>query len=112
MDDDKDPLPASAVVAAHGAIDSAEDDRAVQLSAHDHAALPWTARLLRWIEANGGAAVVWFRDFRLEERDVPHVVATLRAAAGEAGLRLHRIVINGRTHWHLHRPSRETEHAG
>jgi len=111
-DDDRNAASASAVVATHDAMDSADDERVAQASAQRHAALPWTARLLRWIEANGGAATLWFRDYRLEERGIPHLVATLRAAASDAGLRLDRIVINGRTHWHLHRPNRETTHAG
>jgi hypothetical protein len=102
----------SAALAICDAVESGSDDNAVPASTQSNAALPWTARLMRWIEANDGAATLWLRDYRLEENGIPHLVATLRTAAGEAGMRLDRVVINGRTHWLVHRPSRETVHAG
>lgn len=75
------------------------------------AALPWVARLLRWLDGHG-EATLWVRDFRLDEGDKRALVATLRATAAQSGFRLDRIVINGRAHWHLHRPTRGTSHAG
>lgn len=75
------------------------------------AALPWVARLLRWLDDHG-EATLWVRDFRLDEADKRALVATLRTAAAQSGFRLDRIVINGRAHWHVHRPTRETAHAG
>jgi hypothetical protein len=105
-------LPASAALAAPDSVQSGPEDGAEHASVHGHAALPWTARLMRWVESNGGAATIWLRDYHLDENGLPHLVASLRAAAGDAGLRLDRIVINGKTQWHLHRSSRETTHAG
>jgi len=106
-------LPATAILAASDAMDAGGDaGGASPASTRGHAALPWTARLMRWVEANDGAATLWLRDYRVDENGIARLVATLRAAASEAGLRLDRVVINGRTHWHLHRPSRGIIHAG
>jgi hypothetical protein len=80
--------------------------------AHAPTALPWVARLLRWVDDHGGEATLWVRDFRLDDGDKRALVATLREAAVQSGFRLHRIVINGRAHWHVHRPVRENPHAG
>jgi hypothetical protein len=105
-------MPGTAILAASDALDAAGDADATPESTLGHAALPWTARLMRWVEANDGAATLWLRDYRLEESGIRRLVATLRAAAGEAGMRLDRVVINGKTLWHVHRHSRETAHAG
>lgn len=100
---------------AAGAAMTAERFEGVEFDANvradAQAALPWVARLLRWLDDHG-EATLWVRDFRLGESDKRALVATLRTAAAQAGFRLDRIVINGRAHWHVHRPTRETSHAG
>ncbi|WP_046655880.1 hypothetical protein [Lysobacter capsici] len=74
-------------------------------NASDGAAAPWAARLLRWIESEGGDATLWIRDYRLDPDAAQRLSRLMHTLAEEHGTQLQRIVVNGREHWRADRNS-------
>jgi hypothetical protein len=69
------------------------------MSSHAPAAAEWLARWMKWIEREGHDAVVWLRDFSIDEDQAARVVEGLRGFALAQGVGLERIVVNGRELW-------------
>ncbi len=69
------------------------------MSSHAPAAAEWLARWMKWIERDGRDAVVWLRDFSIDEDQAARVVEGLRSFAQAQGVGLERIVMNGRELW-------------
>lgn len=69
------------------------------MSSHAPAAAEWLARWMKWIEREGHDAVVWLRDFSIDEDQAARVVEGLRSFAQAQGVGLERIVFNGRELW-------------
>jgi hypothetical protein len=69
------------------------------MSSHAPAAAEWLARWMKWIEREGHDAVVWLRDFSIDEDQAARVVEGLRSFAQAQGVGLERIVVNGRELW-------------
>jgi hypothetical protein len=67
-------------------------------ASHTQAA-PWLLRLFRWLEQKGHDPSVWLRDYRLDQADAHQLAEALRTHASEQGIRLERIVVNGRELW-------------
>lgn len=65
----------------------------------NQAAMPWLLRLCRWLEQKGHDPSVWLRDYRLDQADAHQLAEALRMHANEQGIRLERIVVNGRELW-------------
>lgn len=66
---------------------------------HAPAAIEWVARWMKWIERDGRDAVVWLRDFRIDDEQAARMADGLRRFAEEQGVSLERIVVNGRERW-------------
>jgi hypothetical protein len=66
---------------------------------HAPAAIEWVARWMKWIERDGRDAVVWLRDFRVDDEQAARMADGLRRFAEEQGVSLERIVVNGRERW-------------
>lgn len=62
-------------------------------------AAQWSMRWMKWIEREGLAPTLWLRDFRIDHAETGRIVDRLRMFAREHGLRLERIVVNGREVW-------------
>lgn len=69
------------------------------MSSHAPAAAEWLARWMKWIERDGRDAVVWLRDFSIDDDQAARVVEGLRSFAQSQGVGLERIVVNGRELW-------------
>ena len=54
---------------------------------------------MKWIERDGRDAVVWLRDFRIDDEQAARMADGLRRFAEEQGVSLERIVVNGRERW-------------
>lgn len=80
---------------------STRDDVATlqAMSSNAPAAAEWLARWMKWIERDGRDAVVWLRDFSIDEDQAARVVDELRSFAQAQGVGLERIVVNGRELW-------------
>ncbi|MDQ3286716.1 MAG: hypothetical protein M3Q42_00395 [Pseudomonadota bacterium] len=70
---------------------------------------PWLARLLRLLTQQGHDPVLWIRDFRLDDAASQSAVADVRALAEQQGLRLERIMVNGREMWNARPTSQHME---
>lgn len=84
-------------VLAAGDIESG--DASSPAAMHTQAAMPWLLRLCRWLEQKGHDPSVWLRDYRLDRADAHQLAEALRMHASEQGIRLERIVVNGRELW-------------
>lgn len=69
----------------------------------------WHERLLKWIDRPEGM-VLFVRDYRLDDTSAEALSRRLRETARQAGLKLHRIVINGAAVWQA--PQWRHDHAG
>jgi len=81
------------------AMDIESGDASSPAAMHTQAAMPWLLRLFRWLEHKGRDPSVWLRDYRLDRADAHQLAEALRAHASEQGIRLERIVVNGRELW-------------
>lgn len=59
----------------------------------------WPESSLRLTRQRDGSAVIWLRDYRMPEEGASHVVDVLVKGAETAGIRLGRIILNGREVW-------------
>lgn len=59
----------------------------------------WPESSLRLTRQRDGSAVIWLRDYRMPDEGASQVVDVLVKEAGTAGIRLGRIVLNGREVW-------------
>ena len=59
----------------------------------------WPESSLRLTRQHDGSAVIWLRDYRLPDDGASRVVDALVEGAKAAGIRLGRIVLNGREVW-------------
>lgn len=97
-----DALPAMPMPPRHDAAGSAGKDAgppSLAGSAPAAGAMPWLARMVRWLEQKGHDPAVWVRDYRLEPAEADELAAALRTHAREHGITLERIVVNGRELW-------------
>lgn len=94
------PLPAAAVDVESG-------DASSPAATRTWAAMPWLVRLFRWLEQKGHDPSIWLRDYRLDQADAHQLAEALRAHASEQGVRLERIVVNGRELWRAPDTSRK-----
>lgn len=61
--------------------------------------VPWPLRLLRWLTDGNGEVTAWLRDYSLGDDNADSVVRLLHTMSNEQGVRLNRIVLNGRELW-------------
>jgi len=59
----------------------------------------WAERLMRLTNGSDGRSTVWLRDYALKESDFEPVATELRQRAGQEGVLIGRVVINGREIW-------------
>jgi hypothetical protein len=59
----------------------------------------WPESLLRLTRERDGSAVIWVRDYRMSDEGASQVVDALVKGAETAGIRLGRIILNGREVW-------------
>jgi hypothetical protein len=59
----------------------------------------WPESSLRLTRQRDGSAVIWLRDYRMPHEEASQVVDVLMKGAEAAGIRLGRIVLNGREVW-------------
>lgn len=84
---------------ASAAMDVESVDASSPGATRSWAAMPWLVRLFRWLEQKGHDPAIWLRDYRLDQADAHQLAQALRAHANEQGIRLERIVVNGREQW-------------
>lgn len=70
-------------------------------------ATAWAERLLRWLEREGRDPEAWIRDYALDDRAAERVADAMRGLAQERGVRLERIVVNGRELWRAPHANKE-----
>ena len=60
----------------------------------------WSQRLLRWQDdGETGGTTAWIRDYTLDAAQARPLIASLRDLAGQQGLSLRRIMLNGHELW-------------
>jgi len=85
--------------------DVADADRSEATAASDRSSMfaavarSWPDHLLRAIGQSDGSCVVWLRDFRLGDADADEQIAALVREAHSQGVRLSKIILNGREAW-------------
>jgi hypothetical protein len=98
-DADRHMVPFAPVSAVEGAHARDKTILAQSRAPHAPAAIEWVARWMKWIERDGRDAVVWLRDFRVDDEQATRLADGLRRFAEEQGVSLERIVVNGRERW-------------
>lgn len=98
-DADRHMVPFAPVSAVEGAHARDKTILAQSHAPHAPAAIEWVARWMKWIERDGRDAVVWLRDFRIDDEQATRMADGLRRFAEEQGVSLERIVVNGRERW-------------
>lgn len=71
----------------------------VSLAMAEASTMLWPESSLRLTRQHDGSAVIWLRDYRLPDDGASRVVDALVEGAKAAGIRLGRIVLNGREVW-------------
>lgn len=61
--------------------------------------LLWPESSLRLTKQRDGSAVIWLRDYRMPQQEASQAVDVLVKGAKTAGIRLGRIILNGREVW-------------
>ena len=59
----------------------------------------WPESSLRLTRQRDGSATIWLRDYRMPNEGVSQMIDVLVKGAEAAGIRLGRIVLNGREVW-------------
>jgi hypothetical protein len=83
------------VMAASHASPSSE----VSIVSAEASTMLWPESSLRLTKQRDGSTVIWLRDFRMPAEGASHVVDALVRAARTEGIRLGKIVLNGREVW-------------
>ena len=79
--------------------DDPHEIRATAIAASSAENLAWPESLLRLTKGSDGSAIVWLRDYRVNDEDASRLASALVAGAQAQGSRLGRIVLNGREIW-------------
>ena len=74
-------------------------ERELGAGAAPAAFLPWSKRLVRWVEGQEDRASVWIRDYRLDDEAARQLGEAVRAAAREHGVLVRKVVVNAREIW-------------
>ena len=88
---------------ATAAVSHQPSSGAVSIAAAQASTFIWPESSLRLIKQHDGSSVVWLRDYRMPSEDASHLIDSLVKGAEVKGVRLGRIVLNGREIWVSHK---------
>jgi len=72
---------------------------AARLTSEAASAMSWPPSSLRLTKQRDGSSVIWLRDYRMSDEDTSRLVEALLSGAEAEGIRLGRIILNGREVW-------------
>jgi hypothetical protein len=82
-----------------GATSHTPSSTSVSIASMEASTMLWPESSLRLTKQRDGSAVIWLRDYRMPNEGASQVMDLLTKGAEAAGIRLGRIILNGREVW-------------